>query len=235
MSPSGDSWLSSFTEEWDEDERPGGKADPVEHTADRAGESQPEVRVGVDEGGMVATLALDPAWRAALEPRQLGPAVVDAANAALGAWFVEQTEQGILPTLGGYQPPVSGASNEVLSVQQARAEIASLFERWPADFAQFKRQLESAAQASFTGAAADGRAVVTMTRGQFVAVEVDFAWAARARFTEIEVELTRALRSAQQAAAAGGAGSVRPPGAVARVMELTQDPQALLRRLGMPG
>lgn len=232
MSPSGDNWLSKFTEDWDEEERPKPQTAAAGHPGTSAPEDPSAVRLALDEHGLVQAVELEPTWRAQLTSRLLGAAVLNVANDLLATRFAESTDDA-----------VTELSIDRLAAESAAAtsspgnwdELGAVLAAWSADFAAFKRQLAEAAAEVFVGAAPDDGVVATMRNGQFAEVTVDLRWVEFARHTEIGVELGRALRAAQQAAAAGGVANLSPPGSVAQVLRLARDPQALLRLAGMPG
>jgi len=110
-------------------------------------------------------------------------------------------------------------------------EILDLFDHFGTDLAAYQRELlATSAPQQATGM--NRRVTVTMSGGLVDSVEVDIRWAERSRYTEIATEALTAFSTAQQAAEQVRA-AVREPASLARLRELSSDPLALCRQLGL--
>jgi hypothetical protein len=220
-----DDWLRRFTDMEGIEDRP-----PVARAAHQgAPVSSDAVRVVVDGTGLVRDVVLATDWRKTLRPAVLGQALHTAANDAItGAIDFAAEPRAATPRTD--VEDAHGDTTDPVAELLVR-EILDLLGRFDADLAGYREQL-SAATAPQRGTGMNQRVAVTFAGGLVDSVEVDVRWAERSRYTEIAAEALSALRSAQQAADRTRA-TVREPGSLARLRELSSDPVALCRQLGL--
>lgn len=239
MSRYEEDWRRRFTE-WDldeEDDQP--RRRPVKPKPAPADETQEfgPIQVVLDQSGAVRDLVIPENWRETTAPRELGPALLDAANRALTNLVADQVETFDLgsvpeqPVMVHRDVPHAGGDPTSPIAQALVNEVLDLFSRYDADLETYTAQVRQAAAATSRGAGGNGRIVVTMTGGRITGVETDPRWAATARYTEVRVEALTAFQAAQRGSAT--TRSVALPASIARLQELASDPHALSRQLGL--
>ena len=232
-------WRRRFTE-WDLDEeddqpRPAVvKPDPA--PAEETHEPRP-IQVVLDESGAVRDVVIPENWRETTSPRELGPALLDAANRALGNVVAAQVEAFDLgsapeqPVVARKDAPDAGGDPTSPIAEALVNEALDLFSRYDRDLKAYAAQVRRAATATSRGAGGNGRIVVTMTGGRITGVEADPRWAVTARYTEVRVEALSAFRAAGRGSAA--TRSIALPASITRLQELASDPEALSQQLGL--
>jgi hypothetical protein len=188
------------------------------------------IKVRVDRSGAVTEVAVPPTWREKLHPRELGPALVTAANAALTSRLTpppEPTPVSRRDARDAYGDPSSQVAQDLVN------EFAALFANFERDLATYRKDLRGAANATATGRGTKGTVEVTMAHGRVTGVTVHPAWAKSARNTDIRVEALAAFTAAQRRLAPLAPNTVPAPAPITRLRELTSDPHALSKQLGL--
>jgi hypothetical protein len=219
-----DDWLRRFTDfEGLDDHEP---TPPTATTRPASGgdAGSAGVQVVVDESGAVRDVLLAPNWRRSIQPAALGEALLTSANAAILGAIELPVELPVTPT----RPAAADASSDPAALER---EILDLFARFDTDLAAYQRQL-LATTAPQVATGMNRRVSVTMAGGVVESVQVDVRWAERSRYTEIATEALTAFSVAQQATEETRA-AVREPSSLARLRELSGDPLALCRQLGL--
>jgi len=239
MSKYEEDWRRRFTE-WDldeEDDQPRrGAVKPKPAPADETQEPGP-IQVVLDESGAVRDVVIPANWRETTPPRELGPALLDAATKALTNLVAAQVETLDLgsvpeqPVMVHRDVPHAGGDPTSPVAEALVNEVLGLFSRYDRDLEAYAAQVRQAATAMSRDAGGNGRIVVTTTGGRVTGVEADPRWAATARYTEVRVEALSAFRAAGRGSAA--TRSVALPASIARLQELASDPEALSRQLGL--
>jgi hypothetical protein len=191
------------------------------------------IAVTVDERGVVSDVTIPANWRDLVEPRDLGGALLDAANAAIAGRVAEQVDlfdvDGPPPAFAHREVPSANGDPTSAVAENLVNEVLDLFSRFDAELETYARQVRQAVTATNRGESSDSRVVVTVDAGQIASVDIDTAWASSARHTEIRAAALTAFRAAWT----GEATPVALPPSIARLQELASDPQALSRQLGL--
>ncbi len=176
------------------------------------------ITVTVDRSGLVADVLVPPTWRDAVGPRELGQAMLTAANNALTSHLADLIEHMDLdPDVtrkAGDNPPTQESEGLVMS------EVADLLARFDRDLETYRDQLNAAVNVTATGSGPNGRVRVTMTPGRVTEVSADSRWAAQARYTEIRAEALKAFQSATRDLGNPDPSAVPVPTTLARLQEL---------------
>jgi hypothetical protein len=232
-----------MSDDWDAEEGFRIRSEP-----DSWGTSQPQdepqeeppapVVVTVDDDGRFSTATVSRNWAERIDARALGDEVQEAANKALTDHMAVAVEQSLANLDPNAQPPVvhreapsAGGDPSSATAKNLVAEILDLFGQFDNQFTQFTASLQQVATGDHRGESAGRNVVVTLTRGQITAVQLDPQWAAGAAPTEIGAEVLAALQTAQRNA--GDIKDIALPPALARLQELGSDPEALSRQLGL--
>ncbi|MEJ2859011.1 MULTISPECIES: YbaB/EbfC family nucleoid-associated protein [unclassified Saccharothrix] len=182
------------------------------------------VAVDVDETGRVRQVTLDPDWRAALDPRRLGAAVVEAANdgtvRAL-AGQADRTRATPAPTAPPTDEPITPAAAQ------------RLLDAVHADLDAFTRGLAEVVDRDVTVTSRGGHVRGTARTGRVLDLSVDPHWARRARDSEIASELLDVLATLHARSTPNGPASGPRSAAISELTALLSDPETLLRRLGL--
>ncbi|HET9142968.1 hypothetical protein [Actinophytocola sp.] len=193
----------------------------------------------LDGSGAVADVSVPPNWRDKIGPRELGQALLTAANSAFSAWLVDLVEHTDLEpeasrtSRADARDAGGDPSSEV--AQNLVAESVELFAQFDRDFAIYREQLAKAARVTADARGSNNRIQVTMVPGSVSLVIVDPRWATYARHTEIGAEALSAFRAAGRQLAGADPGTVALPASLARIRELAGDTAALCRELGLSG
>jgi DNA-binding protein YbaB len=170
------------------------------------------VQVLVDQDGQVRDIQLSGSWRSHIDPRDLGPAVVEAVGAAVNqraaAWAepvatgagrrgraagdaegaaAEPGQSAFGPLLGG---PLLG---DGLSGRQ----LLDLLDGVEAELDGFQQRVRQWLARGAEGRSDGGHVTAVLAGGQLSRVEIDPRWAAQARHTEIGREIRLAVQQAQ--------------------------------------
>lgn len=232
-----------MSDDWDADE-----GFRIRNKPDSWGTSQPQeeqqeeppapVVVTVDDEGRFSTVAVAKHWDERIDARALGDEVRDAANKALTDHMAVAVEQNLANFDPNAQPPAphreapsAGGDTSSDTAKDLVTEILDLFGQFDTQFTQFTASLQQVATGDHRGESAGRNVVVTLTRGQITAVQLEAQWAAGAAPTEIGAEVLAALQTAQRNA--GDIKDIALPPALARLQELGSDPEALSRQLGL--
>jgi len=194
------------------------------------------VTVVVDRDGTVTDVVIAATWRDKLRPRELGPALCTAANAALAGRLADQYEHLELDT---EFTPVSrpdardgGGDPDGVIARDLQAEVAELLVAFDREVVAYRRELSAAVDTTVSARSRTGAVAVTMGHGRVVTVTVEPSWAKSATHTSIRSEVLGAFTAAGEQAA-DDQSAVAPPPAIARLARLAADPTALFRELGL--
>jgi DNA-binding protein YbaB len=185
------------------------------------------VTVAVNDGAEFQSVTIATQWRQSVDPRVLGSAVTQAANAASMAALVQQIERPAEPAPRQVAPPPQ--SDERITPEQA----LRLMDAVSADLARFTQRMSEVVDRPLTVESRGGHVRGTTHRGQVLNLEVDPAWTHSARVSEMQQEFLEVLRNlrAQSVPADLAQGPHSP--AIAELTALVSDPNALLRRVGL--
>ncbi|GAB2973441.1 hypothetical protein [Saccharothrix stipae] len=185
------------------------------------------VTVAVDDAAEVQSVTIAAQWRQSVDPRALGSAVTEAANAATMAALVQQIGRPADPAPRPAAPP--SQSDERITPEQA----LRLMDAVSADLGRFTRRMTEVVDRPLTLESRGGHVRGTIHRGHLLNLEVDPAWTHSARVTEMQQEFLEVLRNlrAQSVPADLAQGPQSP--AITELTALVSDPNALLRRVGL--
>jgi DNA-binding protein YbaB len=212
------------------------------------------VSVSVGPDGRVSDVSVDPDWSSGLTVEELGSAVVEAvSDAALNrlADWADATDGPAVRTAGvaigagrrpseSVQPPLPWIPPPeplgALSNADVEANVGVLFElmadaRAAIDAAG--RRLEERATARASGRNPGREVTITLQGDMPVVVEFSPAWARRAAASEIGHALRLAFAAAYRAQGSLTVDDLAAGSPLAALRELTADPLALLRRVGL--
>jgi hypothetical protein len=196
---------------------------PTEDVASHEGTDDTGViKVSVDRFGVVTDVVAAPNWREKVHPRDLGQALVTAANAALLTRPAAEPES---------QTTTRGPSGQ--TAQDLVNEFAALFAVFERDLKIYQDDLREAANATATARSAKGTVEVTMTHGRVTRVTVNQGWAKSARDNDIRVEARAAFMAAERQLEYLAPNTVPLPASIARLRELISDPHTLSKKLGL--
>ncbi|MCE6999839.1 hypothetical protein LZG04_34250 [Saccharothrix sp. S26] len=165
-------------------------------------------------------------WRRSVDPRALGSAVTQAANAATVRALAKQVERPAEPVPA---PPPPPPSTERITPEQA----LRLMDAVTADLARHTQRMTEVADRPTTTESRGGHVRGTAHRGQVLDLEADPAWTHTARVTEMQQEFLEVLRALRaQGVPADLARGPQSP-AITELTALVSDPTALLRRVGL--
>ena len=184
------------------------------------------VTVAVNDSAEVQSVTISEQWRQRVDPRALGSAVTQAANAATMRALAKQVEQPPEPSAPQSPPPQS--TERITSEQALR-----LMHAVSADLARFTERVTEAVDRPVTAESRGGHVRGTVHRGHVLTVDVDPAWTHSARVSEMQQELLEVLRTlrARSVPAELAQGPQSP--AITELTALVSDPNTLLRRVGL--
>jgi hypothetical protein len=174
------------------------------------------IRVTVDRSGLVADVVVAPTWRDTIGPRELGHALLTAANNALLSHLADAIERN-----PESPSPDTVAPTTLLPPGLAMSEAADLLNRFDRDFEAYRRQLEEAVTFTATASGPNGRVTVTMSQGLVAEVTADPRWASHIRHTAIRAEARQAFQSATQEIGRTDPAAVPLPPSLSRLRELS--------------
>ncbi|MBB5808701.1 DNA-binding protein YbaB [Saccharothrix ecbatanensis] len=185
------------------------------------------VTVAVNDEAEVQSVTIAAQWRQSVDPRVLGSAVTQAANAAAMSALAKQVERPAETAPQREMPPPQ--SHERITPEQALRLMAAV----SADLAEFTQRMTEAVDRPLTVESRGGHVRGTIHRGQVLNLEIDPAWTHSARVTEMQQEFLEVLRNlrAQNVPADLAQGPQSP--AITELTALVSDPDTLLRRVGL--
>lgn len=192
------------------------------------------VTVDVTVDGDVVAVHLASGWKGTVEPHSLNGAILAAANAA--------TAQALSHKMEGFDPeaaatdPIAQPGPAEPSADESRitAEDAMrLLDAVTADLNDFMRQVSAVTDQPARADSSGGHVMASGQRGQIMSVEVDQQWAGSARESEIEAEVTEALKRVNEKSSLGELANGPQSRNIAELNALVSDPQALMRRVGL--
>lgn len=158
---------------------------------------------------MVLEIGLSGSWRDHLAPHALGPAVVEAANAATGQRVMAWAES--IATSAGPDTrsardgdpatpdPVRPVLNPLFGKSVSGRQILNLLDGVEAELDRFQQEIGQRLRQGSEGCSDGGHVTAVVRNGQLSGVELDLRWAAGVRYTEIAREIRIALQEAQAA------------------------------------
>ena len=176
-----------------------------------------------------------------VSPEALAGAVRAAANAAIMAALarrVEETqdagERKAEPAAAPRRASDTGTGTQgtVDPMTNAR-RLLSLLDTVSAQVDRFEQQLSTIANVKATADSGGRHVRAGIEGGQVIEVTVDTRWAERVRYSEVESELLDALRQAQRRADPGDLTRGPQSTEISELMNLVNNPQELLRQLGL--
>ncbi|WP_051773134.1 hypothetical protein [Saccharothrix sp. NRRL B-16314] len=185
------------------------------------------VTVAVGDMAEVQSVTIAALWRQSVDPRVLGSAVTQAANAATMAAFAKQVQRPTEPPPQREAPPPR--SDERITPEQA----LRLMDAVSADLAMYTQRMNEVVDRPLTVESRGGHVRGTIHRGQVLDLQIDPAWTHSARVTEMQQEFLEVLRNlrAQSVPADLAQGPQSP--AITELTALVSDPDTLLRRVGL--
>lgn len=184
------------------------------------------VTVAVNDLAEVQSVTVAAQWRQSVDPRALGSAVSQAANAATVQALAKQVER---PTeLAPDQPPPPPPTERITSEQALR-----LMEAVNADLARYAQRMTEVVDRPTTVESRGGHVRGTAHRGHVLDLEVDPVWTNSARVTEMQQEFLEVLRALRARGVPADLARGPQSPAITELTALLSDPNALLRRVGL--
>ncbi|MBB5152927.1 hypothetical protein [Saccharopolyspora phatthalungensis] len=188
------------------------------------------VAVNVTDAGVVTSVVLAAGWRRSVDPRELGAAVLSA--------FATATMQVLANRVEGTQqtPPVTGASTPADlpdTSPLSKEDVMRLVDAVSADLNHFTEQVSARVDQTVSVESAGGHVRGSARSGQILDVSIDPNWAASARNSEIELELTEVLKQLGELSSPGELAQGPRSRAIDELHALASDPQLFLRRVGL--
>ncbi|MEU4741549.1 YbaB/EbfC family nucleoid-associated protein [Actinosynnema sp. NPDC023658] len=185
------------------------------------------VTVAVNDLAEVQSVTITAQWRQSVDPRALGSAVTQAANAATMAALAEQVERPAEPAPQRPAPPPQ--PEERITPEQA----LRLMDAVSADLARFTQRMTEVVDRPLTVESRGGHVRGTIHRGQVLGLEADPAWTHSARVTEVQQEFLEVLRNLRARSVPSDLAQGPQSPAIAELTALVSDPGTLLRRVGL--
>jgi hypothetical protein len=214
-----DDWRRGFAEpDLDDEEPPRPRKPPASAPAEAGAgvfagtDDRGVITVTVDRSGLVADVVIPPIWRDTVGPRELGQALLTAANNALTNHLADRVDHLDL------DPDVPANAGVVEGL--VMSEMADLFARFDRDLEFYRDQLSAAVNVTASRSGPNGRVRVTMTPGRVTEVSADVWWAGQARYTEIRAEALKAFQAATRDLGNPDPSAVPVPTTLARLQEL---------------
>lgn len=230
MFPAVDERRWGFEEAEDSEyERSGGESAPAPTETLIGEDADTVVQVVVSPDADVVAVRLSPRWRQLAEPQALHNKVVAAANAATMSALARSVELADLPAAAAL-PEGTSTDESALTARDVRR----LLDAVDAELRDFSARLSAIVDRPARVRSSGGHVQGSAQRGHVLAVDVDSAWAGRARHTEIESELLEVLQRLHEASTPREMVGGPKGAALSELMELATDPVRLMRRLGMP-
>jgi DNA-binding protein YbaB len=224
-----DVYRFGFEDGDEEDQRPRAAPEEAETTQDalvgRDGDGV--VAVAVNDMAEVQSVTIATQWRQSVDPRVLGSAVTQAANAATMAALVKQVGQPTAPAPRREAPPPQ--SDERITPEQALRMMDAV----SADLARFTQRMTEVVDRPLTLESRGGHVRGTIHRGHLLNLEADPAWTHSARVTELQQEFLEVLRNLRARSVPADLAQGPQSPAITELTALVSDPNTLLRRVGL--
>lgn len=195
------------------------------------------VTVVVDASGTVQRVRLAPQWRNEVDPTALQRNVLAAVNAATLAALsgtLDDLQNPSPPDVAVPEAPVERLPAPCDPLLEVRKMI-ELMDTVNVDLGGFEQRLGAIPTDGASVESSGRHVVVTGRNGRIVDVSVDPRWAAAARSSEIETELTGVFQAMQDQTSPGELVSGPHSAAISELNRLVAQPDLLLRRLGLTG
>jgi DNA-binding protein YbaB len=185
------------------------------------------VTVAVNDEAEAQSVTIAAQWRQSVDPRALGSAVTQAANAAAMSALAKQVERPAETPPQREMPPPQ--SNERITPEQALRLMAAV----SADLAEFTQRMTEVVERPLAVESRGGHVRGTIHRGQVLNLEVDPAWTHSARVTEMQQEFLEVLRTLRARSVPADIARGPQSPAITELTALVSDPETLLRRVGL--
>ena len=185
------------------------------------------VTVAVNDMAEVRSVTIAAQWRQSVDPRVLGSAVTQAANAATMSALAKQVERPAEPPPQREAPPPR--SDERITPEQA----LRLMDAVSADLARFTRRMTEVVDRPVVVESRGGHVRGTIHRGQVLSLEIDPAWTHSARVTEMQQEFLEVLQNLRARSVPADLAQGPQSPAISELTALVSDPNTLLRRVGL--
>ncbi|MGW4113158.1 hypothetical protein ACWEFJ_19995 [Actinosynnema sp. NPDC004786] len=185
------------------------------------------VTVVVDDMAEVESVTIAAQWRQSVDPRVLGSAITQAANAATMAALAKQVERPAEPSPQREAP--APRSDERITPDQA----LRLMDAVSADLGRFTQRMAEVVDRPLTVESRGGHVRGTIHRGQVLGMEIDPSWAHSARVTEMQQESLEVLRNLRARSVPADLAQGPQSPAISELTALVSDPNTLLRRVGL--
>jgi DNA-binding protein YbaB len=184
------------------------------------------VTVAVNDLAEVQSVTIAARWRQSVDPRALGSAVAQAANAATVQALAKQAERPAEPP--PRQPPPPPSTERITPEQALR-----LMDAVGADLDRYAQRTAEVVDRPTTAESRGGHVRGTTHRGQVLGIEADPAWTHTARVTEMQQEFIEVLRNLHARTVPADIAHGPQSPAIIELTALLSDPNALLRRVGL--
>lgn len=207
-----------------------GEGSAASYADDTASPEEPPVTVHVTDVGAVTSVVLAANWRRSVDPRELDEVVLSAFTTATMRVFENQVERAEQTS------PVSatGAPADVPDTSPlGKEDVMRLVDAVAADLNRFTEQLSARVDRTVSVESSGGHVRGSARSGQVLKMWIDSSWAASARNSEIELELTEVLKILGEQSSPGELAQGPRSRAIDELHALTSDPQLFLRRVGL--
>ncbi|MER6993218.1 hypothetical protein ABT337_28850 [Saccharopolyspora hirsuta] len=222
--------LSEFEDFEDLNDPAPADSSPARDADDAASPEGPAVTVHVTDAGAVTSVVLAADWERSVDPRELGAAVLSAFTNATVQVLANQAEHAEqTPSVVRAGTPADLPDSSPLS----KEDVLRLVDAASADLQQFTEQLSARADRTVSVDSSGGHVRGSARSGQVLDVRVDANWAASARNSEIELELTEVLKQLGDQSSPGELAHGPRSRAIDELHSLASDPQLFLRRIGL--
>lgn len=209
-------------------------------------DSTGQITVHLDTEGRVSSVLSAGSWRQHLEPAALPGAVLQAHTAA-----VEARQQQWLEAYGEAEPgqarPVSAPPMQELDQltvelrdsggdlpQSALRGMMDMLDELERGFDSAFEKVEESLGAQLEGRSSSGHARARVAgSGELISVSYDERWLTGAHAFNVGRETTEAIHAALQQCAVHSVAAITESSGLAALQEVTRDPAAMLRRLGL--
>ncbi|MFD1146337.1 hypothetical protein [Saccharothrix hoggarensis] len=190
------------------------------------------VAVAVNDEAEVQSVTIAAGWKQAVDPRALGGAVVQAANAATVQALAKQAERPTAPPPS--PPPQSQPQPQSQPSERITPEDAlRLIDAVNNDLDRYTQRMAEVVDRPTTAESRGGHVRGTARRGQVVALDADPAWTHTARVSEMQHEFLEVLRTLHARGVPADLAQGPRSSAIAELTALISDPNTLLRRVGL--
>jgi len=217
------------------------QVDPEKLTGCTGTDQTGSVRAVINSTGLVRSVAVEPEWRTALRPHELGGAVLAAVRAAnkeqLTVWAgeVQANDSAPQPVRTPAPEPEHDVPSPAIGGEHAAAveEVFGLLDKMTKELAGITEGLTTLQTARTVGQSPGRHVTVTLTGKQLTQVEIDPPWTAQANHREITGEIRGAIKAAYEQARRTAAETLATS-ASTQLQALAADPAVFLRKLGLP-